>query len=84
MRDLREEIADIESLGYESEQALESFAFIGVEFAVEERSYVYVFRIVVEVSIRPHSEHHRRCFAQALRARELREHLQFLLLYVSQ
>lgn len=74
-RDLREEVGDVEALGDESEQALESFAFLGVELAVEKRSDVDVLGIVVEMSVRTDSEHQRGGFAQRFSRRpELWEH----------
>lgn len=60
---LREEIGDVEALSNESEQSLQSFAFLGVELAVEERSDVDIFGIVVEMSVGADSKHHRRRFA---------------------
>jgi hypothetical protein len=33
--DLREEIGNVEALSDESEEAFKSFAFLGVEFAIE-------------------------------------------------
>lgn len=73
--DLREEVGDVEALSDESEKALESFALLGIELAVEERSDVDVFGVVVEVSVGADPEHRRRRLAQRFRRRsELREH----------
>lgn len=72
---LREEIGDIEALSDESEQAFESFALLRVEFAVEQWSYAYIVRIVVEVGVRTDPKHHCRGFAEGLRrGTELWEH----------
>lgn len=58
MIDLREEIGDIEALSDENKQALESFALFRVELAVEKRSNVEIFRIVVEMSVGSDPKHH--------------------------
>ena len=74
--DLREEIGDVEALGDESEQALESFALLGVELAVEEGGDADIVGVVVEVGVGANPEHHCGGLAQSLRRRaELREHL---------
>lgn len=80
--DLREEVGDVEALSDESEKALESFALLGIELAVEERSDVDVFGVVVEVSVGADPEHRRRRLAQRFRRRsELREH-RFVFVFV--
>lgn len=77
--DLREEIGDVKALGDEGKEALESFAFLGVEFAFEQRGDVYVVRIVVQVSVRTDSKHDCGCLTQCLGCgAELREHFQSL------
>ena len=77
---LREEIGDVEALSDESEEALESFALLRIELAVEERSDIDVLGIVVEMSIGADPEHSRGSLAQRFRRRsELREHHFFLI-----
>lgn len=74
--DLGEEIGDVGTLCDESQQSLQSLAFLGVEFTIKERSNIGVFGVIVEMSIGTDPENHGRCFAQGLCCgSELRKHV---------
>lgn len=77
LHNLWKEIADIDALCDEGEKALESFALLGIEAAVEERGNVNVIGIIIEVGISSDPEYEGGGPTETVRCRrpELGKHL---------